>query len=167
VLDGRILIGQCDPQKPFLHQSWLYTKKEFDDFDLSLDYWLRLGANSGVSIRDLSRGRYAIGAQADPMRTPARLAYEINIDNGPGSGYDITGSIYLLVKAKPGIQRKDDWNRLEIRARKNLIRVTLNGQIVAEHPGLQGRPVRGPIGLQLHDSNVIVMFRNLRLREVR
>ncbi len=50
VLDGGILVGQCDPAKPCNPQSWLYTRREFTEYDLSLEYWLRLGGNSGVSI---------------------------------------------------------------------------------------------------------------------
>ena len=43
-------------------QSWLYTKDEFDEFDLHVEYWLPSGGNSGVSIRDSSRGKQSYGA---------------------------------------------------------------------------------------------------------
>ena len=68
--------------------------------------------------------------------------------------------------ARAEIQRNEDWNQLGIQSRKDSIRVTLNGQFVAQHPGLPDRPKRGPIGLQLHDTNVVVIFRNIRIREV-
>jgi hypothetical protein len=48
-----------------------------------------------------------------------------------------------------------------------MIRVRLNGRLVMEHPGDPQRPKTGPIGLQLHDANTVVMFRNLRIREIR
>jgi hypothetical protein len=166
-LDGGILMGQCDPAKPCLPQSWLYTEKEFSgEFDLSLEYWLRIGGNSGVSIGDRLRAKFAIDPKSG-YPTPARSAYEVNIDNGPGVDYDITGSIYKLALAKKGVQRRTDWNTLFIEVRKDLIRVNLNGQVVAEHPGLPERPKDGPIGLQLHSPEDVVMFRNLRIREVR
>jgi hypothetical protein len=41
----------------------------------------------------------------------------------------------------------------------------VNGRLSAEHPGEPGRPLVGPIGLQLHDQFTFVMFRNLRIRE--
>jgi hypothetical protein len=44
--------------------------------------------------------------------------------------------------------------------------VTLNGQLVAEHAGDPQRPKAGPIGLQLHDQFSIIMFRNVRIREI-
>jgi len=166
VLQGGILVGQCDPQKRCQHQSWLYTKKEFSQFDLRLDYWIRLGGNSGVSIRDRSRARYAVEPEFDPHRTPSRIAYEINLDNGVGSPDNISGGIYLLAEARPGVQRRTDWNELEIECRANLIRVKLNGTVVATHPGLPDRPKTGPIGLQLHGSDDLVMFRNIRIREM-
>ncbi|HUA20998.1 MAG TPA: hypothetical protein VMB25_19755 [Bryobacteraceae bacterium] len=37
---------------------------------------------------------------------------------------------------------------------------------MAEGPGEQGRPLRGPIGLQLHDQFTFVFFRNLKIREM-
>ena len=166
VLDGGILLGQCDPAKPCLPQSWLYTEREFDtDFDLSLEYWLRLGGNSGVSIGDRLRAKYAIDPKTG-WPTPARSAYEVNIDNGPGVDYDITGSIYKLAVAKSGVQRRTGWNTMLIEVRTNLIRVTLNGVVVAEHPGLPDRPKRGPVGLQLHSPDDVVMFRHIRARGV-
>ncbi len=165
VLEGGILIGQCDPEKPCLPQSWLYTEKEFGEkFDLSLDYWLKVGGNSGVSIGDRQRAKFAIDPQTG-WPTPARSAYEVNLDNGTPNDFDISGSIYKLVQAKGGVQRRTDWNSLSIAVRSNLIQVHLNGVLVAEHPGLPDRPKSGPIGLQLHSPTDVVMFRNLRIRE--
>src|SRR5208283_2504243 len=42
-------------------QAWLYTTRNFDEFDLHVEYWIPRGGNSGVSIRDVSRAHYAIG----------------------------------------------------------------------------------------------------------
>lgn len=166
VLDNGILIGQTDPAEAWKLQSWLYTKQEFDEFDLTLDYWLCLGGNSGVSIGDRLRAKNAVDPKTNGWPTPARTAYEINIDNGTPRDYDISGSIYKLVQAEPGHQRNTDWNTLLIEVRRNLIRVTLNGRVVAEHPGLPERPKAGPIGLQLHASSDVVMFRNIRIRRL-
>lgn len=166
VLGGGILLGQCDPAQPCLPQSWLYTIKEFHQYDLSLEYWLRLGGNSGVSVGDRLRARDAVDPKTHGWPTPARTAYEVNIDNGPGGGYDISGSIYNLAKAQPGAQHRTDWNTLLIEVRNHLIRVTLNGRVVVQHPGLPDRPKDGPIGLQLHSPADVVLFRNIRLREI-
>ena len=166
VIDGGILVGQCDPEKPCLPQSWLYTEREFDgDYDVSLEYWLRLGGNSGVSIGDTLRAKNAIDPKTG-WPTPARSAYEVNIDNGPEVDYDITGSIYKFAKARTGVRNRTGWNTLLIEVRKDLIRVSLNGVVVAQHPGVPDRPKHGPIGLQLHSPADVVMFRNIRVRSV-
>lgn len=152
-------------------QAWLYTKAEFGQFDFHLEYWIPADGNSGVSIRDGSRGHGAIGesdeARPDlasyPKTTPAHIGYEIQIIADDKEKFP-TGSIYSFVPAKIGVQRLGQWNSLEIESRDKLIRVRVNGQIVAEGPGEESRAKRGPIGLQLHDRFSTVMFRNLRIR---
>jgi hypothetical protein len=145
-------------------QSWLYTKKEYEEFDLEIDYWVRAPGNSGISIRDSSRGQYAVTRPPDTKRTPAHIGYEIQI-NGTGPSRNPTGSIYTQVVAPDGIQKDAEWNTLRIESRKDQIRVMLNGKLTAEHPGVAGRPTKGPIGLQLHDQYNVVMFRNIKIRE--
>lgn len=166
--DGTIL-GQRDLSKPaekaLVHQSWLYTKKEYHQFDLHLEWWTRLGGNSGVSIRDTSRAQYTFGPHADPLRTPSHIGYEIQISNGYKDEYP-SGSVYLFQKAKTGFQHDNDWNTFDIEVRDSGIRVKLNGHLVAESAGDPKRSKTGPIGLQLHDRTSIAMFRNLRIQEV-
>ena len=164
VLSDGTLVGQRDISKPTEHQCWLYTKKEFGEYDLHLEFWLRWGGNSGVSIRDTSRARYAQGAEYDPKRTPSHIGYEIQIAND-GDEYP-TGSIYLFAKAKAGGQHDFDWNTLDVESRKGIMRVKLNGQPVAEHSGDPARSKTGPIGFQLHDDKTLVMFRDVRINEV-
>jgi hypothetical protein len=146
-------------------QSWLYTTAEFDQFDLHVEFWIPPGGNSGVSIRDKSRARYALaGTEHDGSHTPSHVGYEIQIDDS-GDEYP-SGSIYLFAKAKTGMQHKDDWNSLDIESRHDMIRVRLNGQLVAESAGDPARSKAGPIGLQLHDRFSWALFRNIRIREI-
>jgi len=102
--DGVLMGGRAHPTPPapfstpwpidqkhfsdwLYRQAWLYTKAEFGQFDLHVEYWIPPGANSGVSIRDRSRAHTAIG-EADSERpelssfektTPAHIGYEIQI----------------------------------------------------------------------------------------
>ncbi len=147
-------------------QAWLYTKEEFDEYDLHLEYWLRYGGNSGVSIRDTSRARAAVSTPPDFSHTPAKIAYEIQLSNHYPDNYP-SGSIYGFQKAAPGAQIDDDWNSMDIQVRRNMIRVRINGRLVAEHPGDAKRGTTGPVGLQLHDQYVVAMYRNIRIREVK
>ena len=146
------------------NQAWLYTKKEYGEFDLELDYWLRTPGNSGISIRDTSRAQYGIITPPDYTRTPSKIGYEIQLNNlypDPNP----SGSIYTFAKAKTGVQRDNQWNHIRIESRNQMIRVSINGQSAAEHPGDPARAKRGPIGLQLHDQFSVVMFRNIRIQE--
>jgi hypothetical protein len=190
VMQDGILLGQRahpKPDDPFggqwpvdqktyrtwlYRQAWLYTKREFGQFDLHIEYWIPPHANSGVSIRDVSRAHYAIG-EADAARpelavktrsTPAHIGYEIQIIDGDSDKYP-SGSVYTFAAAKTGVQHRGEWNSMDIESRNDTIRVTVNGELVAESPGDPARPKVGPIGLQLHDQFTFAMFRNIRLRE--
>ncbi|MGH9673511.1 MAG: 3-keto-disaccharide hydrolase [Bryobacteraceae bacterium] len=145
-------------------QSWLYTVDEFGEYDLHVEYRTHAGGNSGISIRDNTRGRYAYGPNPDFTRTPAHNGYEIQIVSGAKSKWP-TGSIYLFAPAEFGHEKENDWNSLDIESRNERIRVRLNGHAVASHPGEPSRPKVGPIGLQLHDRFSVMMFRNIRIRE--
>jgi hypothetical protein len=142
-------------------QSWLYTKEDFKNFDLHVEYWMPPGGNSGVSIRDTSRGKQSFGP--GPIKTPAHIGYEIQIIDNDAEKFP-TGSIYLFAAGKTGLQRSGEWNEMEIESRATAIRVRVNGQLAAEHPGDPERALSGPIGLQLHDRFSWIMFRNIRIR---
>jgi type 1 glutamine amidotransferase len=154
-------------------QAWLYTKAEYGEFDLHVEYWIPAGGNSGVSIRDRSRAHGAFDESdaarpelaAFPKTTPAHIGYEIQIIDDDKEKYP-SGSIYSLAPAKTGVQRPGAWNSLDIESRNAHIRVHINGQVVAEGPGEEARSKTGPIGLQLHDRFSTVMFRNIRIREL-
>ena len=55
---------------------------------------------------------------------------------------------------------------MDILSRNDKITVKLNGRVVAEHPGDPKRSKVGPIGLQMHDQFSVIMFRNVRIREI-
>jgi hypothetical protein len=184
VLAGGILIGQpvSGDKNPFgktwpvtlsekqymdwrQTQSWLYTVAEFGEFDLHVEYLTPAGGNSGISIRDHTRGRYAIGPVPDYDKTPAHHGYEIQIINGVKTKYP-SGSLYLFAPATFGHEKENDWNSLDIESRNDIIRIQLNGREVASHAGDPARPKTGPIGLQLHDRFNVFMFRNIKIREL-
>jgi hypothetical protein len=147
-------------------QSWLYTtRNDFGEFDLHLEYWTKTTGNSGVSIRDVSRAKAAILTPPDYTHTPSKIGYEIQINNRFPDPHP-SGSIYGFVDAPKDAQHDDDWNSMDISSRNDKITVKLNGRVVAEHPGDPKRSKVGPIGLQLHDQFAIVMFRNIRIREI-
>lgn len=145
-------------------QAWLYTKDEFDQFDFHVEYWLPIGGNSGVSIRDSSRGMKSYGT--GQRTTPAHIGYEIQLLDAPDAK-NPSGSIYDVAPAPGGLEIRNDWNVMDISSRHDMIRVRLNGKLAAESPGVEGRPLKGPVGLQLHDQFSFVLFRNIRIRVIR
>jgi hypothetical protein len=147
-------------------QAWLYSKEEFGEYDLHLDYWLPEGGNSGVSLRDPSRAAHAIVTPPDFRRTPSKLGYEIQLNHKYPDEYP-SGSIYTFVKAKTGVQKDGQWNALDIEVRGDRLAVKLNGVMVAESATDPPRPKRGPVGLQLHDQFSFALFRNIRIRELK
>lgn len=182
VLPDGTLVGQRNPGSPPFEndtispvryrgwvniQAWLYTaRNDFKEFDLELDYWLRVKGNSGISLRDPSRAKYGVAMPPDFTKTPSKLGYEIQLNNLYPDQYP-SGSIYTFAKAEPGAQVDNQWNKLRIESRMNMIRVFINGKPIAQHAGDPKRPTSGPIGLQLHDQFSVVMFRNIRIRELR
>jgi len=147
-------------------QSWLYTKRnDFGEFDLHLEFWTKTSGNSGVSIRDTSRAKWAIITPPDYTKTPSKIGYEIQINNRYPDPHP-SGSIYGFMDAPKDAQREDEWNAMDIVSRNDKITISMNGRVVAEHAGDPKRSKTGPIGLQLHDQFSIVMFKNVRIREL-
>ncbi|MBY0502988.1 MAG: DUF1080 domain-containing protein [Bryobacteraceae bacterium] len=143
-------------------QAWLYTDAEYGDFTLDVDYWLRDGGNSGISLRDPSRAAAGVQAHPDFSKTPSKVAYEIQLNNRYPDP-EISGAIYRIQPAKPGVHRDNEWNHIRIVCRNEQITVSINGTEVAKHATDPARPKRGPIGLQLHDQFSVTMFRNFKL----
>jgi hypothetical protein len=192
VMENGVLLGQRQhdkPSSPFADpwpitdkqyrswlnpQAWLYTvRNDFGEFDLHVEYFVPPQGNSGVSIRDVSRAHDVIREPNDQVvppttlkGSPAHIGYEIQIIDGDSATYP-SGSVYLFAAGKTGLQKRADWNSLDIESRNDRIRVKLNGELAAESPGDPARSKTGPIGLQLHDQFSFVMFRNIRIREMK
>jgi hypothetical protein len=102
--------------------------------------------------------------------------YEVQIAAG-GDEWHSTGSLYSLAKVKQGAQKPaGEWNTMDIQLDGQITRVTLNGQLVNEFNGTSNdvpprkqwyEPVRGPrpdsgyIGLQNHDANSKLYFKEI------
>ena len=166
--DG-ILIGQKNISEKGANQAWFYTRKEYADFDLEFDWWLRLGGNSGISLRDTSRAKFAVTGNWDADKTPSHMGYEIQLSNGYKDEY-LSGSVYHFDKAPDVITSPNDWNHMKIESRKSGITVFINNRrragIALQRTGDPARSLTGPIGLQLHDRNTVVMFRDLKIHEI-
>ena len=182
VIDGGVLVGQRDfdskslaPGKRFTtekeygqwlnHQAWLYTKDSFEQYDLHVEFWTKEHGNSGISLHDPTRAAAAIAWPPDFTKTPAKAAYEIQINNNYPDPHP-TGSIYGFIDAPKDALKENQWNVFDIEVRKSSIVVKLNGREVARTVPDPKRATSGPIGLQLHDQFSVIQFKNIRIKKI-
>ena len=127
--------------------------------------------NSGVVIR--------MPEQPKDAWYGVHNGYEVQIDS-KGDDWHCTGAIYSLSKATARAQKEmGEWNTLEIELKGPVTRVKLNGKLVNEYKEGQAvperkmwyEPVRGPrpdkgyIGLQNHDAQSIVYFKEISVKK--
>jgi hypothetical protein len=132
-------------------------------------------SNSGVYIR-------IAGPPKDPWYA-VHHGFEVQIAEG-GPPERRTGSIYTFAKAGANPTKVGDWNTLEITLKGQAVVTRINGIPVAEFdasglepqatdPTGEGDPARGPrptvgyIGLQNHDENSVVLFKEVSFRPLK
>ena len=145
-----------------------YTKKKYKDFVLKIDWKVnRKNDNSGVFIRF-----------SDPDNDPwiaVNTGYEIQIDDlatPDGNPIHKTGAIYNYASPSdnnipPSSPSKPlgEWNTFEIKTINQKYSVMLNGEKVI--PKFIGnRLTEGYIGIQNHDADSHVSFKNIRIKEI-
>ena len=156
VEDG-ILIGRNGTNwttNPERSGSWLRTEKPYADFELELEYAINAKGNSGILFRSALE------------KNPSFTGYEMQIldDAGREPKKSTTGALYDVAAASRNMSKPaGEWNQVTITCAGKRIQVKLNGVEVVDYSG--ERSVRGYIGLQNHDTNAVVKFRNIRLTE--
>lgn len=128
---------------------FLVSDVDYDDFELTLEFWVTVDANSGVFIRC-----------QDDTQIGADNCYEVNIyDTRPDQTYR-SGAIVNFSAPASVVNTGGRWNAYEIVADGSHLRVSLNGEqtVDIEDDSYRG----GPIALQYGAGTVI--FRNVRVR---
>jgi Domain of Unknown Function (DUF1080) len=138
-----------------------YTKKKYNDFVLKVDWKAsRRNDNSGVFVRF-----------SDPDNDPiiaVNTGYEIQIDDlamPDGNPLHKTGAIYNFA-APLELRSKTvgHWNTFEIEVTGQKYVVALNDEkVIPEFTG--NRNAEGYIGIQNHDTDSRVSFKNIRIKE--
>jgi Domain of Unknown Function (DUF1080) len=139
-----------------------YTKKQYRDFTLKVDWKVsRRNDNSGIFVR-FSDPDY------DPM-IAVNTGYEIQIDDmamPDGNPLHKTGAIYNFAAPLNADVSKPvgQWNIFEIEVTGQKYTVILNDEkIIPEFTG--NRLTEGYIGIQNHDADSNVSFRNIRIKD--
>ncbi len=151
----------------------VYTKEEFANFIYRFEFQLTPGANNGIGIRAPLEGDAAyVGMEIQVLDNEAPQYKDLD----PRQYH---GSVYGIIPAKRGfLLPTGEWNKEEIIAKGNKIKVTLNGTVILdgdikeaikngtldhkEHPGLF-RP-SGHLGFLGHGD--VVRFRNMRVKQL-
>ena len=151
-----------------------YEREQFGNAVIRIVFQTTGGRdNSGVVIR-----------LPEPPPDPwygVHNGYEVQIDAG-GDEWHSTGAIYSISKVSSREQKPSgEWNTMEIELRGPVTLIRLNGKQVNEYRDGQPvperkqwyEPVRGPrpdvgyIGLQNHDGNSKVLFKEVSVRPLK
>ena len=128
---------------------FLVTKESYDDFELTLEFWVDEPANSGIFVRC-----------ADATSVTDRNSYEVNIYDTRSDQTYRTGGIVHIAAPNSVIMTGGKWNSYEIKAEGSRLMVTLNGEEMVDVRDTQFAD--GPIALQYGLG--VVKFRNVRVR---
>ncbi len=134
-----------------------YSQKRFEDFELLLEWKTNSeSADSGVFVR--------IANVPEVPRHAIEHGYEVQIKDNHGNPLNQTGAIrgYAPPSHIP-TNPVGMWNEMKVIARGSEYNVWINKEHVCTF--FSRKTMLGFIGLQNHDENSTVWFRNIRIRE--
>lgn len=150
---GRNGVGwSTNPEKS---GSWLRSERSYRDFELELEFAINPKGNSGVFFHSALE------------KNPAFTGHEVQIldDRGQEPKKYTTGSLYDVVAPTKNLSRPaGEWNQLSVRCQANRVTVHLNGERIVTYDST--RSGEGYLGLQNHDTQAVVRFRNIWIREL-
>lgn len=156
---------------------YLYTQKQFTNFELSIDFMVDRGTNSGVFFR--------WAELADPVQTGFEMQVLDSAGKNPPGKHDC-GALYdILAPSENTMRPANQWNTAVITCRNSFVTIALNGAKVIRadlskytqpHRNVDGsgnkydRALKdfsrtGRIGLQAHGG--AVWYKNVKIRELK
>ncbi|MBI1375303.1 MAG: DUF1080 domain-containing protein [Phycisphaera sp.] len=169
VRDGMI-VGTCVKGSSSTYLSTV--KNDYADFVFTCEMKWEVDINSGVMFR----------AQEKPGKGDAVTVFGPQVEmegfsqdrhwSGGVYGQSCGGYFYPLWlkehKAARAAAKKDDWNRVTIWAKGNVVKTWVNGVPAAHWVDKNNAYPKGYFGLQIHKANAgCVLFRNLRVKELK
>ncbi len=155
VEDG-LLICESGPDEEY---GYLSTEKNYDDFDLELEFLQEANGNSGVFFRSTFDGTKVSGWQVE-VAPP---------NHDTGGVYESYGRGWLvqIPDEKENILKMGEWNKLRIRVVEGHVTTWLNGQQMVDFNDEKIAQGKGAIALQIHSGGGIkVKWRNLKVKEL-
>ena len=161
VQDGAIVGGNLQQKIP--HNFFLATKKDYADFELTLEFrLLGTGTNAGIQLRSrrIPDHHEMIGYQADLGQSYWGALYDESRRNKILAAPDAQQLAKVL--------KKDDWNHVRFQANGDKFSVWLNGEKVVNDytDAFYTKPYS--IGLQIHPGvKMKVEYRNIKVTELK
>ncbi len=171
--------------------SFLYTEKEFGDFELEFEVKVHDSLNSGVQIRSRPKSQSDINAEAAGNATKKKshaslgrfFGPQVEIESGPGQAGYIYGEAtkFGWLSKEPqeashshNHMHNGEWNKYRVVAKGPRIQTWINDQPIADltHEEIYQTHPKGHIALQVHGIKAgtgpyDVSWRNIRLRELK
>ena len=143
--------------------SYLWSKQEYEDFEIQFDYKVQQGGNSGFYFR--------VGDKDNPVAK----GIEVQIYASYGKpqeklgDHDSGGIIPGIGPKKNAAKPHGEWNTFHITNKGDKLTVKLNGEVVNEvdltKAPLNSRPKKGFIGFQ--DHALPLELKNIKIRELK
>jgi hypothetical protein len=157
----------------------LVSDVNYEDFELTLEWKIEKGGNSGIF--------YGIKEDAN-LEKPYMSGPEIQVlddENHPDAkqgknGNRKAGSLYDMIPSASKAKAFDNWNKVNIKKKDNVVTITQNGQVAVTYATVGkewdamvndskfkgwedfGKYASGKIGLQDHGN--VVAFRKIKIR---
>ena len=155
VQDG-LLICESGPDKGY---GYLSTVKNYNDFELEVEFQQEANGNSGVFFRLTFDGTKVSGWQVE-VAPP---------NHDTGGIYESYGRGWLvqIPDEKENILKMGEWNTMKIKVVGGHVTTWLNGQQMVDITDDKIAAGKGAIALQIHDGGGIkVKWRNLKVKEL-
>jgi hypothetical protein len=143
---------------------YLWTKRQYADFEAEFDYKVAKHGNSGFYVR--------VGDKKSPVVTGIEVQIYDSAGKPPGaklSDHDSGGIIPGVPPIRNAAKPAGEWNHMHIGCKGSRLTVLLNAVLVNDvdlgRGQLKSRPPTGYVGLQ--DHGMPLWFRNLRIKEVK
>ncbi len=142
------------------YDAYLWTKKQYRDFEADFEYKVAKGGNSGFYFH--------VGDLKDPVAKGIEVQiYDSYGRTGKLSDHDSGGIIPGGPPTKRAAKPAGEWNRMRVTCEGNVVVVVLNGEVVnqvrLDQEQLKSRPPTGYIGFQ--DHGLPLWLRNIKIRE--
>jgi hypothetical protein len=162
VADGVVSLTPREGESGWLRcDSYLWLGGEYDDFEMSFDYMLQKGGNSGFYFN--------VGDKNDPVAKGIEVQIYESGSKGANeklTDHDSGGVIPGIPPAKNAAKPAGEWNHFDIAVKGDQLTVKLNGEVVnqidlSKNQALASRPAKGFIGFQ--DHALPISLRNLKI----